>query len=181
MRQPATKRQRFMWNSNTTARKHGAPGRLTYRDQLPSGPCAYCGVATVEAWDHIVPLVVGGANRPDNLQPCCLSCNQRKSRRSHEAFVGEPLAVDVSCANCGRTISRRASRLALDRRYGRRKSVCSLRCRGQVHRRLGDEVVGDIRARLHDGESKRSIALFHGISRATVLSIAEGRTWRDAG
>lgn len=58
-----------------------------YRDQ---GRCVLCGkdltgtVVTGEtlAYDHIVPLAVGGTNDPTNFQLLCRECNSSKSRRT---------------------------------------------------------------------------------------------------
>lgn len=58
-----------------------------YRDQ---GRCVLCGkdltgtVVTGEslAYDHIVPLAVGGTNDPTNFQLLCRECNSSKDRRT---------------------------------------------------------------------------------------------------
>ena len=40
--------------------------------------CAKCGSAQKIEVDHVVPLVSGGANTIDNIQPLCRSCNAQK-------------------------------------------------------------------------------------------------------
>jgi 5-methylcytosine-specific restriction endonuclease McrA len=40
--------------------------------------CALCGKAGANTADHIVPLMFGGDNSVDNLQPAHQSCNSRK-------------------------------------------------------------------------------------------------------
>jgi 5-methylcytosine-specific restriction endonuclease McrA len=50
--------------------------------------CVYCGCSeplylTV---DHKIPKALGGKNTPDNLQTCCIVCNQIKANRTEEEF-----------------------------------------------------------------------------------------------
>ena len=54
--------------------------------QRAGGKCEYCHV--LERWqyipftvDHVVPLVAGGADDPDNLALACFHCNRRKADR----------------------------------------------------------------------------------------------------
>lgn len=44
------------------------------------GECVYCGADLSEGYhvDHIMPLVLGGSNWPENLQCLCPTCNLRK-------------------------------------------------------------------------------------------------------
>lgn len=44
--------------------------------------------------------------------------------------------------------------------------------------KLKAEQVGDIKARLRDGESQRSIGARYGVGQKTVQAISVGRTWR---
>jgi 5-methylcytosine-specific restriction endonuclease McrA len=37
-------------------------------------PCWWCGVRRAVSPDHVVPLVLGGTNAPENLVGACLSC-----------------------------------------------------------------------------------------------------------
>ena len=47
--------------------------------------CVYCGTLKGKFHiDHIVPLSLGGTNRPDNLQILCASCNIKKSNHFNE-------------------------------------------------------------------------------------------------
>lgn len=46
--------------------------------------CVYCGSTENICIDHIIPLVSGGSNAPDNLAVACKSCNSGKSGRTPE-------------------------------------------------------------------------------------------------
>ena len=54
--------------------------------------CGYCltDLRTLpkhlRTWDHMLPIVRGGSNTPENVIPCCKSCNSRKKDR-HMAFM----------------------------------------------------------------------------------------------
>jgi 5-methylcytosine-specific restriction endonuclease McrA len=45
-----------------------------------NGKCAYCGTDLPHGWnvDHIKPLVMGGTNDLENLNPACKECNNYK-------------------------------------------------------------------------------------------------------
>lgn len=47
--------------------------------------CVYCGNEATEK-DHIVPIISGGNNHPNNLQDICRYCNLEKSGNSEEAW-----------------------------------------------------------------------------------------------
>lgn len=53
-----------------------------------NGHCWYCGTKTNPfvdfAVDHVVPVATGGKNDPENLVPCCRTCNSRKQARDVE-------------------------------------------------------------------------------------------------
>ena len=77
-------------NSNARrARKLNAEGRYTAKDACKiydsqRGKCAICALSLGKAGkhlDHIVPLVSGGTNYPENLQWLCPSCNLSKNKK----------------------------------------------------------------------------------------------------
>lgn len=50
--------------------------------------CAYCGKpANPPHVDHIIPLVKGGSNDPENLTVACRECNSGKSGRTPEEWL----------------------------------------------------------------------------------------------
>jgi len=46
--------------------------------------CQKCGAEENLEMDHIVPLSMGGAHSPENLQVLCRSCNAKKSQRTED-------------------------------------------------------------------------------------------------
>jgi 5-methylcytosine-specific restriction endonuclease McrA len=65
------------------ARKHGAKGKVTFKDlqglrQWFGNRCAACGADGPLALDHIIPLSHGGDHRVENLQFLCVPCHDRK-------------------------------------------------------------------------------------------------------
>jgi 5-methylcytosine-specific restriction endonuclease McrA len=73
---------KFAFQANLRAARWSAPGRLSATDvRKLDGPCAYCG-GDARGWDHVEPLVLGGANRIENIVSCCMPCNRRKARRT---------------------------------------------------------------------------------------------------
>lgn len=57
--------------------------------------CRYCGLNASEAEltvDHVIPVALGGDDKPENLVACCKDCNAGKSASSPDA----PLVTDVA-------------------------------------------------------------------------------------
>lgn len=76
-------------NRNRRARKRNAEGRHTAADiarifENQRGLCANCHAKLFNSGrqkfhvDHVVPLIKGGSNWPDNLQCLCPQCNNKK-------------------------------------------------------------------------------------------------------
>lgn len=70
---------------NRKARKRAAPGKHTANDireifRLQKGKCAYCrgDLGCGNHIDHIIPLILGGANDRRNIQLLCPTCNLSK-------------------------------------------------------------------------------------------------------
>lgn len=42
------------------------------------GRCVECGATFELQYDHVIPVALGGASTPENLQLLCAPCNQRK-------------------------------------------------------------------------------------------------------
>lgn len=75
-------------NRNRRALARGADGSHTAQGvhtiySLQRGRCAHCSrkVGSEYHVDHIVPLVRGGSNWPENLQILCPKCNMSKNRK----------------------------------------------------------------------------------------------------
>lgn len=53
-----------------------------------NGHCAYCGADLLKGWnvDHIKPLVFGGTNDLENLNPSCKHCNNYKCHADLDGY-----------------------------------------------------------------------------------------------
>jgi len=78
---------------NRIARKKAAPGKYTLADieQLYENQCdlcAYCGIRLFGEYhvDHVIPLIKGGSNWPDNLLLTCAFCNHSKNAHTFEEW-----------------------------------------------------------------------------------------------
>ena len=94
-------RRRYRYVANDTAPRTGKCGNRRRRGMSDyswrklrqeifdrdGGECQYCGSFDDLTCDHIVPLVRGGSNDPDNLTTACRSCNSSKGDRLVEEWV----------------------------------------------------------------------------------------------
>ena len=74
------------------ARERGAEGSFSPADierqrKAQKHRCYYCGEKSKLTIEHLVPLVRGGTNWPDNIVLACLSCNCRKQDKLPHEFV----------------------------------------------------------------------------------------------
>jgi 5-methylcytosine-specific restriction endonuclease McrA len=53
------------------------------------GRCAYCPCPGVTV-DHVIPIVRGGLDAPDNVVPACLSCNTSKKAKPLDEWLSSP-------------------------------------------------------------------------------------------
>lgn len=100
------------------ARKRGAivkpihPSFYARRLEEVNHRCAYCQtdlrVAKIH-WDHVVPLIRGGAHAEDNLVPACASCNLHKHTMTGEEFRARRVS-GVKAPNVGGPDLGRANR-----------------------------------------------------------------------
>lgn len=83
---------RELWvaqSAERRARQRNASGNFTRKEwqnlkRAWNYTCLCCGKSEPEiklSQDHVVPLVLGGSNDIDNIQPLCVSCNSKKSGR----------------------------------------------------------------------------------------------------
>ena len=57
-----------------------------------SGRCFYCGNPLYKYQvDHVIPIVLGGSNSPDNLVLACPHCNKSKGGRLPEDWIQNPI------------------------------------------------------------------------------------------
>lgn len=70
--------------ANRAAKRFGERVPARVFATLQAQPCVFCGASPSGGVDHIIPLVQGGRNIVENLQPCCLPCNTRKAIRDRD-------------------------------------------------------------------------------------------------
>lgn len=83
------------YNRNRRARKRNAPGTHTAADvcaqyERQRGKCWWCGEKTGDDYhvDHVIPLILGGSNGPENLVIACAHCNLSKNAKHPMEFAG---------------------------------------------------------------------------------------------
>lgn len=82
-------------NATGPLTRKALPKRLRYEVlRRDNHACRYCGATAPDAKltvDHVVPVVLGGRDQPDNLVAACVDCNAGKSATPPSA----PLIEDV--------------------------------------------------------------------------------------
>lgn len=83
----AVRRLSLEGTNRRTARLRGATGSHTREEWMAlvercGNRCACCGLPKKLTRDHIVPLVAGGSDSIDNIQPLCRECNSSKRDRT---------------------------------------------------------------------------------------------------
>ena len=69
---------------NMAAKKRGQPGRVSKEDILilwNNKRCNACDTDKLLEIDHIIPSLLGGQNRGENLQLLCADCHKEKTRK----------------------------------------------------------------------------------------------------
>lgn len=85
---PASREYNAINLARRRARLRNAVGKVSAREwrdilNFYDNTCLSCGRNDIKlTLDHIVPLISGGSNSVDNVQPLCGSCNSRKSRKT---------------------------------------------------------------------------------------------------
>lgn len=89
-RNPETHRENHrVTSARYRARKENADGDCTpaqwqaiLNRYAPDGRCPACGEKRPLTLDHVIPMKLGGTNNPDNLQPLCRHCNEKKAQKT---------------------------------------------------------------------------------------------------
>ena len=75
--------------------------------------CAYCGISDVSRWDHIVPVMSGGATMSGNMVLACSTCDNSKGRLG----LYEWMQSDAPKAPKRRGVANRLGRIERIRAY----------------------------------------------------------------
>ena len=49
--------------------------------------CVFCGTPEVRRWDHLIPVMDGGATVLGNMVPACAPCDDSKSRQPYKEWM----------------------------------------------------------------------------------------------
>lgn len=72
--------------------------------------CRYCGASAPDVKltvDHVMPLALGGSDKPDNLVAACVDCNAGKSSSVPDESVAEQVSEDAARWAVARDIAMR--------------------------------------------------------------------------
>ena len=81
------KRRRFLKKEHSQDDWNAKLKEYNYR-------CAYCNTtgSNLEK-DHVIPVSRGGSDKIENIVPCCLPCNRRKSAMNKDDFIKKLISV----------------------------------------------------------------------------------------
>ena len=66
------------------------------------GCCWYCGDPLAKpAFDHVMPVSLGGSHAIENLVPCCQPCNSAKGQKTLDQFQQYVVAIAEAVASIG--------------------------------------------------------------------------------
>lgn len=72
-------KRRYLILSNTPSGNHFTAEEFVVLCERFGSVCVCCGEGSKLTADHVVPIVHGGSNAIDNIQPLCLPCNVHKA------------------------------------------------------------------------------------------------------
>lgn len=110
--------------------------------------CRYCGASAPDVRltvDHVVPVALGGSDKPDNLVAACQDCNAGKASTSPDAAVVEDVKqVDLAWAGA----MQRAADLLSKQRQAEQDYIGAFLLAWPQYRRLPDSAEASV-ARLY--------------------------------
>lgn len=85
----------FIGNHTARAKKYGCDGKFTFAEWQAlcakfGNKCASCGASEKLVVDHVIPLILKGANTIDNIQPLCAKCNRKKYNKTTDYRPRKP-------------------------------------------------------------------------------------------
>lgn len=115
------------------AKRKGISPKLRFSILVRDGhKCRYCGASAVDSplvVDHIIPVVQGGTNDPENLIAACQPCNAGKSAQTpSEAAPSPPDAQRIEAAVRDQATLADQIKTIAARREEWRQTICDFYC-----------------------------------------------------